>query len=179
MAGAPQKRLLDHFPVLESKLERPTYPLCFDLVFAYGCNLGPTYRPARSITDHLIRPAGSPLAQPAARHRKSALRAGHCAGINAYNPLTGCPPDMGTWPAGCADGTKWNLYEQNLSIGNTKHTAFTVATGAGAATTTSPTNTFALFSHFIPCGVVMRPVTSLTALIKKRIPISPGHLAWR
>ena len=113
-------------------------------LFCYGCNLGPT-QTARSI-------------KGISRRQVSWLNLKHVSEdkldgaitkvINAYNRFD-LPKYWGTGKHASADGTKWDIYEQNLL--SEYHIRYG---GYGGIGYYHVSDTYiALFSHFIPCGV--------------------------
>jgi hypothetical protein len=120
----PQMHLLDilsetdhwlqwtrHFGPLsgfEAKLDRPRERYV-TTAFCYGCNLGPT-QTARSMTGVERKQ----LAHVNARHISEArLDASIVDVVNAYNQFA-LPQFWGSGQHVSADGTKWDVYEQNL-----------------------------------------------------------------
>jgi len=92
----------------ETKLNDPRLRFITTL-FCYGCNLGPT-QTAQSVQG-LSR---KQLAWLNLRHiTEERLEKAIVAVINAYNRFL-LPKFWGTGKGASADGTKWNLYEQNL-----------------------------------------------------------------
>lgn len=68
--------------------------------------------------------------------------------INAYNQFQ-LPRYWGDTKRAAADGTQWNLYENNLL--SEQHIRYG---GYGGIAYCHVSDTYiALFSHFIPCGV--------------------------
>jgi TnpA family transposase len=127
-------------PKLERARER--YVLT---TFTYGCNLGPA-QAARHMKEVV---SASQLAFVNRRHVSGqrldrALR----DVINAYNRL-GLPKLWGEGKRAAADGTKYNLYEENLlSEYHIRYGGY-----GGIAYHHVADSYVALFSHFIPCGV--------------------------
>jgi len=80
--------------------------------------------------------------------------------INAYNKFL-LPKCWGTGKHAAADGTKWNVYEQNLL--SEYHIRYGGYGGIGYYHVSDMY--IALFSHFIPCGVY-EAVHILDGLIK-------------
>jgi TnpA family transposase len=90
--------------------------------------------------------------------------------INSYNQFV-LPKFWGTGKRASADGTKWNLYEQNLL--SEYHIRYG---GYGGIGYYHVSDTYiALFSHFIPCGVY-EAVHLLDGLIKNTSDIQPDTL---
>ncbi|SHF22313.1 Transposase and inactivated derivatives, TnpA family [Seinonella peptonophila] len=112
--------------------------------FCYGCNLGPT-QTARSLGD-LDRQQISWVNQ---RHVTiEDLDKAIQYIINAYNHFA-LPKHWGDGKRAAADGTKWDLYEQNLLL--EKHIRHGGYGGIGYYHTSD--TYIALFSNFNPCGV--------------------------
>jgi TnpA family transposase len=90
--------------------------------------------------------------------------------INAYN-LFPLPKIWGSGKSASADGTRWNLYEQNLL--SEYHIRYG---GYGGIGYYHVSDTYiALFSHFIPCGV-WEAVYILDGLLKNKSDIQPDTL---
>jgi TnpA family transposase len=90
--------------------------------------------------------------------------------INAYN-LFSLPKHWGSGKHASADGTKWNLYEQNLL--SEYHIRYG---GYGGIGYYHVSDTYvALFSHFIPCGV-WEAVYILDGLLNNQSDIQPDTL---
>lgn len=134
--------------------------------FCYGCNLGPT-QTAQSIKG-LDRRQVSLVNQ---RHvTDENLEEATVKVINAYNSF-GLPKIWGTGQTAAADGTKWELYEQNLL--SEYHVRYG---GYGGIGYYHVSDTYiALFSHFIPCGV-WEAVHILDGLLQNRSDIQPDTL---
>jgi TnpA family transposase len=113
-------------------------------VFCYGCSLGPS-QTARAL-GYLDR---RQIAWPHQHHiTADTLDEAIRWVINAYNrfPL---PKIWGSGKHASADGTKWDIYEQNLLA--EYHIRYG---GYGGIGYYHVSDTYiALFSHFIPCGV--------------------------
>lgn len=134
--------------------------------FCYGCNLGPT-QTSKSL-------AGLDRRQIAwinQRHiTEQKLDEAITEIINAYN-LFSLPRHWGSGKHASADGTKWNLYEQNLL--SEYHIRYG---GYGGIGYYHVSDTYvALFSHFIPCGV-WEAVYILDGLLKNQSDIQPDTL---
>jgi hypothetical protein len=131
--------------------------------FCYGCNLGPS-QTARSLGDFDHRQ----VAWVNQRHiTEETLEKAITTIINAYNrfPL---PKFWGTGKRASADGTKWDIYEQNLLA--EYHIRYG---GYGGIGYYHVSDTYiALFSHFIPCGV-WEAVYILDGLLKNQSEIQP------
>ncbi len=146
----------------ETKLDDPTARYV-TTVFSYGCNLGPS-QAARSLTG-LDRQQIAWINQ---RHitEENLDEAITCV-INGYN----CFRLPGLWGSGqsaSADGTKWDLYEQNLL--SEYHIRYGGYGGIGYYVIAD--KYIALFSHFIPCGV-REAVFILDGLLQNRSDIQP------
>jgi hypothetical protein len=127
----------------EAKLEQPRERYV-TTTFCYGCNLGPT-QTARSI-------AGVDRKQVAhvnSRHVSEALLDDSIVQVvNAYNQFA-LPQLWGSGQRVSADGTKWDVYEQNLLA--EYHILYGGWDGIGYYHVSD--RYIALFSRFIPCGV--------------------------
>ena len=132
-------------------------------VFCYGCNLGPS-QTARAL-DTLDR---RQVAWIHAHHiTEEQLDAAIQHVINAYNRFA-LPRYWGAGRHAAADGTKWDLYEQNLL--SEYHIRYG---GYGGIGYYHVSDTYiALFSHFIPCGV-WEAVYILDGLLKNESDIQP------
>src|SRR5260370_5271127 len=147
---------------LENKLDHPRerYLLAS---FCYGCNLGPS-QTARSVQGTDRRQ----IAWINQRHiTEDAVDESITTVINAYNNFA-LPRLWGSGKHASADGTRWDLYEQNL------HSEYHVRYGGyGGIGYYHVSDTYvALFSHFIPCGV-WEAVYILDGLLKNRSDIQP------
>ncbi len=113
-------------------------------LFCYGCNLGPT-QTSRSITGINRKQ----IAWLNLRHStEDKIDEAIVKVINAYNKFS-LPKIWGTGQSASVDGTKWDLYEQNLL--SEYHVRYM---GSGGIGYYHLSDTYiALFSHFIPCGV--------------------------
>jgi len=134
--------------------------------FCYGCGLGPT-QTARSLVG-LDRRQVAWINQ---RHVTEEKLDGIIAEIiNAYNLFT-LPKRWGSGKSASADGTKWDIYEQNLL--SEYHIRYG---GYGGIGYYHVSDTYvALFSHFIPCGV-WEAVYILDGLLKNESDIQPDTL---
>jgi len=146
-------------PKLENALER--YIIT---TFAYGCNLGPaqTARHMRSrVTPHQISFVNR-------RHVTSQkLNQAILDVVNQYNRF-GLPKFWGDGSSAAADGTKFDLYEENLI--SEYHIRYG---GYGGIAYHHVSDTYiALFSHFIPCGV-WEAVYIIDGLLKNKSEIDP------
>jgi TnpA family transposase len=90
--------------------------------------------------------------------------------INAYNRFA-LPKAWGTGQRAAADGTKWDIYEQNLL--SEYHVRYG---GYGGIGYYHVSDTYiALFSHFMPCGV-WEAVHILDGLLQNRSDIQPDTI---
>ena len=134
--------------------------------FAYGTGLGPT-QTARNIAGTSARQI-SFVDQRQVTTEK--LEAALCDVINAYNQFD-LPRFWGDTRHAAADGTQWNLYENNLL--SERHIRYG---GYGGIAYYHVSDTYiALFSHFIPCGV-WEAVYILDGLTKNQSDIQPDIL---
>lgn len=150
---------------LDTKLEQPRerYLLAS---FCYGCNLGPS-QTARSVQGTDRRQ----IAWINQRHvSEDALDDAITTVINAYNHFA-LPRLWGSGKHASADGTRWDLYEQNLL--SEYHIRYGGYGGIGYYHVSD--NYIALFSHFIPCGV-WEAVYILDGLLKNESDIQPDVL---
>jgi TnpA family transposase len=135
-----------HFGLLsgyEPKLHSPQ-DRYITTAFCYGCNLGPS-QTARSMTG-LDRRQVAWINQ---RHiTEEKLDTAIVQIINAYHRFT-LPRLWGSGKHASADGTKWDVYEQNLLA--EYHLRYGGWGGIGYYHVSDLY--IALFSHFIPCGV--------------------------
>jgi TnpA family transposase len=134
--------------------------------FCYGCNLGPS-QTARAIKDIDRRQ----IAWIDHHHiTEEQLDEAITAIINAYNVFA-LPKHWGSGKSASADGTKWDVYEQNLL--SEYHIRYG---GYGGIGYYHVSDTYiALFSHFIPCGV-WEAVYILDGLLKNKSDIQPDTL---
>jgi len=134
--------------------------------FCYGCNLGPT-QAAQSI-ENIDRKQIAYINQ---RHidEYKLLRANvHI--INQYNRFA-LPKTWGSGKSASADGTKWDLYEQNLL--SEYHIRYG---GWGGIGYYHVSDTYiALFSSFISCGV-WEAIYILDGLLENKSDIRPDTL---
>jgi TnpA family transposase len=149
----------------DAKIEKPRERYIVT-TFCYGCNLGPS-QTARSIKGFDRRQV-SLVNQ---RHATDGtIEEATVEVINAYNRFT-LPKLWGTGKHASADGTKWDLYEQNLL--SEYHIRYG---GYGGIGYYHVSDTYiALFSHFIPCGV-WEAVHILDGLLQNRSDIQPDTL---
>jgi len=146
----------------EGKIDNPRLRFVTTL-FCYECNLGPT-QTARSLKD-LSRKQVAWLNlhhMTEARLEKALVQV-----INAYNKFL-LSKYWGSGEAASADGTQWNLYEQNLLAES--HIRYGGYGGIGYYHVSD--RYIALFSHFIPCGVY-ETVYILDGLIKNESDVQP------
>lgn len=132
-------------------------------VFAYGAGLGPT-QAAKSVSGVSDRQVAF-LNQ---RHiTAEKIDATICNIINAYNRFR-LPKHWGDPKRAAADGTKWDLYENNLL------SEYHIRYGGwgGVAYYHVSEKYIALFSHFIPCGV-WEAIYILDGLTKNQSDIQP------
>ncbi|WP_169220593.1 Tn3 family transposase [Brasilonema sp. UFV-L1] len=135
--------------------------------FGYGCNLGPnqTARHSRGVvTSHMIsytnrRHISTPKIEAAIRDI-----------INAFNRFS-LPSIWGTGKKAAADGSKFEIYENNL------HSEYHIRYGGygGIAYHHVSDKYIALFTHFITCGV-WEAVYILDGLLKNLSDIQPDTL---
>jgi hypothetical protein len=164
-----------HFKPLsgyDAKIENPRMRY-IATTFCYGCNLGPT-QTARSIKG-LDRRQVSLVNQ---RHATvETLEKAIVQVINAYNNFS-LPKIWGSGKRAAADGTKWDLYEQNLL--SEYHIRYGGYGGIGYYHVSD--NYIALFSRFIPCGVwegiyILDGPMQNHSDIQCYLAIYPNHLA--
>ncbi|GLQ99007.1 Tn3 family transposase [Dyella mobilis] len=132
-------------------------------LFCYGCNLGPT-QTARSIRG-LNRRQHSWLNLKMVT--EDTLEQACTDVINAYNKYE-LPSYWGKGKSASADGTKWNVYEENML--SEYHIRYGGYGGIGYYHVTD--NYIALFSRFIPCGAY-EAVYILDGLIENKSDIHP------
>jgi TnpA family transposase len=134
--------------------------------FAYGTGLGPT-QTARNIADISARQISFVDQRQASTEK---LEAAICDIINAYNQFQ-LPRYWGDTKRAAADGTQWNLYENNLLT--ERHIRYG---GYGGIAYYHVSDTYiALFSHFIPCGA-WEAIYILDGLTKNKSDIQPDIL---
>lgn len=135
-------------------------------LFCYGCNLGPT-QTAKSIK-------GLSRRQIAWLNLKyvteEVLEQAIVKVINAYNRFA-LPGYWGTGKHASADGTKWDLYEQNLI--SEHHIRYGGYGGIGYYHVSD--KLIALFSHFLSCGTY-EGIYILDGLMKNTSDIQPDTL---
>lgn len=127
----------------DSKLENPVERYILS-TFCYGCNLGPT-QATRSI-ENINRKNLSWINQMHITEEQIVKATNHI--ISAYNQFA-LPKFWGSGERASADGTKWDIYEQNLL--SEYHIRYGGYGGIGYYHVSD--KYIALFSHFIPCGV--------------------------
>lgn len=149
----------------QGKLDDPKTRFLVSL-FCYGCNLGPT-QTARSIKGFNRKQIAWLNIRYITEERldKAIVQV-----INAYNKFL-LPKYWGSGKSASADGTKWNVYEQNLL--SEYHIRYGGYGGIGYYHVSDMY--IALFSHFIPCGVY-EAVYILDGLIKNESDIQPDTL---
>ncbi|MCG8349587.1 MAG: Tn3 family transposase [Chloroflexales bacterium] len=130
----------------------------------YGCHIGPSQL-ARAMDDLNRRQ----IAWVDLRHvTEEALDQAIRIVINGYNRFL-LPKHWGDGRSVSADGTKWDIYEQNLLA--EYHIRYG---GYGGIGYYHVSDTYiALFSHFIPCGV-WEAVYILDGLLKQQSDIQPN-----
>ena len=146
----------------ESKIDDPRKRFLTTL-FCYGCNLGPT-QTALSV-------------KGLSRKQEAWLNLHHVTEerldkaifkvVNAYNRFA-LPQYWGTGKTASVDGTKWNVYEQNLL--SEYHLRYGGYGGIGYYHVSDMY--IALFGNFIPCGVY-EAVYILDGLVKNESDIQP------
>jgi TnpA family transposase len=134
--------------------------------FCYGCNLGSS-QTANSLSNFDRKQ----IAYVNQRHiGLSSLEKAIYRVINAYNQFS-LPKFWGSGQRASADGTKWDIYEQNLLA--EYHIRYG---GYGGIGYYHVSDTYiALFSHFIPCGV-WEAVYILDGLLKNTSDIQPDTI---
>lgn len=150
----------------EPKLENPKERYII-LTFGYGSNMGPaqTSKHIRgSITPHMIHFTNK-------RHiNEEKLDKSITDIINCYNKFS-LPKMWGDTSVAAADGTKLDVYSQNLL--SEYHIRYG---GFGAIAYHHVSDTYiALFSHFIPCGV-WEAVYIIDGLLKNKSNIQPDTI---
>ncbi len=128
--------------------------------FAYGCNIGPL-----QMSRHIKHEISShTLSYVNNKHINSdKLDKANVDILNAYNKFD-LPKNWGDGKRAAADGTKIDIYEQNLLA------EYHIRYGGygGIAYHHVADNYVALFSHFIPCGI-REAVYIIDGIIKKQI----------
>lgn len=149
----------------ESKVDDPRKRFLTTL-FCYGCNLGPT-QTALSVKGLSRKQVAWLNLHHVTEERldKAIFKV-----INAYNRFA-LPQYWGTGKSASADGTKWNVYEQNLL--SEYHIRYGGYGGIGYYHVSDMY--IALFGNFIPCGVY-EAVYILDGLVKNESDIQPDTL---
>lgn len=132
--------------------------------FGYGCNLGPSQTSKHmknAVTPHMISFVN--------RRHISAQKIDQAIRdiLNHYNQFS-LPKLWGDGKIAAADGTKYDLYEENLL--SEYHIRY-----GGIAYHHVSDNYIALFSHLIPCGV-WEAVYIIDGLLKNQSDIQPDTL---
>jgi TnpA family transposase len=146
-------------PKLENAVER--YIITS---FGYGCNLGPTQTSKHmrnTVTPHMLSFVN--------RRHINAQKIDEAIRdiLNPYNQFN-LPKLWGNGKTAAADGTKYDLYEENLL--SEYHIRYG---GYGGIAYHHVSDTYiALFSHFIPCGV-WEAVFIIDGLLKNKSEIQP------
>ena len=150
----------------DPKLQRATERYLLTL-FTYGCNLGP-YQAARHMRGLAT---AHELSFVNRRHiNLSKLNAALVDILNRYHVLE-LPTFWGKGTSAAADGTKYDLYEQNLlSEYHIRYGGY-----GGIAYHHVADSYIALFSHFIPCGT-WEAVYIIDGLLKNSSLIQPKTL---
>ncbi|WP_027709777.1 Tn3 family transposase [Zooshikella ganghwensis] len=146
----------------EPKIDEPRKRFITTL-FCYGCNLGPM-QTARSVEGISRKQVAWLNLRYVTEER---LEKVIVKVINAYNKFR-LPKYWGSGNHASADGTKWNVYEQNLL--SEYHIRYGGYGGIGYYHVSD--QYIALFSHFIPCGVY-EAIYILDGLIKNESDIQP------
>ena len=135
-------------------------------LFCYGCNLGPS-QTARALKGlHRLQ-----ISRLDKRHiTEDSLDRANDAVINAYNRFK-LPRYWGKGKTASADGTKWNVYENNLLA--EYHIRYGGYGGIGYYHVAD--SYIALFSRFIPCGVY-EAIYILDGLLENQSDIQPDTL---
>lgn len=149
----------------EAKLDNPVARYLVT-TFCYGCNVGPS-QTARSL-EALDR---RQVSWVHCRHiNEAGLQAAITTLIDAYNQFA-LPKFWGARQRASVDGTKWDMYEQNLLA--EYHIRYR---GYGGIGYYHVSDTYiALFSHFIPCGV-WEAVYILDGLLNNTSEIQPDTI---
>jgi TnpA family transposase len=149
----------------DAKLDRPI-DRYLATTFCYGCNLGPA-QTAVSLQDFDRRQ----VSHVHQRHIDvDKLHSAITVIINAYNRFN-LPKYWGTGHRASVDGTKWDIYENNLLA--EYHIRYG---GYGGIAYYHVSDTYiALFSHFIPCGV-WEAVYILDGLLQNQSEIQPDTI---
>jgi len=147
----------------DAKIDQPTARY-IATSFTYGCNLGPAQAARHfrgAITAHMLSFVNR-------RHIDANKLAAACRDIiNSYAGLQ-LPKFWGDSKSAAADGTKYDLYDENLLA--SYHIRYG---GSGGIAYHHVSDTYiALFSHFIPCGV-WEAVYIIDGLLKNTSDIQP------
>ena len=113
-------------------------------LFCYGCNLGPV-QTARSVKGFSRKQIA--YLNIAHTREKDLIDATRLV-VNAYNKFE-LPSYWGTGTSASVDGTRFDMYEQNLL--SEYHVRYASYGGVGYYLVSD--TYIALFSRFIPCGV--------------------------
>lgn len=150
---------------VSSRIENPRERFIMTL-FCYGFNFGPT-QTIRMVKGFSRRQ----IAWLNLRHvTEEKLDKAITKTINHYNNFM-LPKQWGTGKSASADGTKWDIYEQNLL--SEYHIRYG---GYGGIGYYHVSDTYiALFSHFIPCGVY-EALYILDGLLKNESDIQPNQV---
>lgn len=149
----------------EARIDEPEKRFITTL-FCYGCNLGPV-QTAKSVKNM----SRKQIAWLNLRHAsEDRLDRAITQVVNAYNKFD-LPKYWGTGKHAAADGTMWDLYEQNLLT--EYHIRYGKYGGIGYYHVSD--TYIALFSHFIPCGVY-EAVYILDGLMSNKSDIQPDTL---
>lgn len=147
---------------LDAKVMNPSLRYVLT-TFCYGSNLGPA-QTARSVTGTDRRQ----IAWINQRHvTEEKIDEAIKTVINAYAECA-LPKIWGSGKHAAADGTRWNLYEENLL--SEYHVRYGGYGGIGYYHVSD--QYIALFSHFIPCGV-WEGIYMLDGLMKNKSDIQP------
>ncbi|KAF1723461.1 Tn3 family transposase [Pseudoxanthomonas mexicana] len=147
----------------DTKIEQPLERYVLT-TFTYGCNLGPAQAARHlrgAVSAHMLSFVNR-------RHVDANKLAAACRDIiNSYAGLQ-LPKFWGDGKSAAADGTKYDLYDQNLLA--SYHIRYG---GYGGIAYHHVSDTYvALFSHFIPCGV-WEAVYIIDGLLKNTSDIQP------
>ncbi|SFQ42352.1 Tn3 family transposase [Salibacterium halotolerans] len=150
----------------DPKLSRPKERYILN-TFAYGCNLGPA-QAARHMRDTITPKTLSFVNQRHVTTHK--LYKATKDIINQYDKFD-LPQLWGSGNTAAADGTKHDIYENNLLAEyHIRHGGY-----GGIAYHLVSDNYIALFSHFIPCGV-WEAVYIIEGLLKNKSDVQPDTL---
>ncbi len=135
-------------------------------LFCYGCNLGPV-QTARSVKGFSRKQIA--YLNIAHTREKDLIEATRQV-VNAYNKFE-LPSYWGTGTSASVDGTRFDMYEQNLL--SEYHVRYASYGGVGYYLVSD--TYIALFSRFIPCGV-REAMYLIDALIQNESEISPDTI---